>query len=84
MLAHRSAGSTVFFLLCSAGFTLSHSAHTARCEWHFCLYSMRFVRRHEVNQHPDGDKLHFRCSFFQDLHLLNFLRQTGIEAYCKE
>ena len=51
MLAHRSAGATAFFLLCSAGFTLAHSAHTARCEWYFCFYCVRFVRRHEMNQH---------------------------------
>ena len=51
MLAHRSAGATAFFHLCSAGFTLAHSAHTARCKWHFCLYCVRFIRRHEMNQH---------------------------------
>ena len=51
MLAHRSAGASVF-LLCSAGFTLTHPANAARCEWYFCLYCVRFVRRHEMNQHP--------------------------------
>lgn len=51
MLAHRSAGASVF-LLCSAGFTLTHPANAAHCEWYFCLYCVRFVRRHEMNQHP--------------------------------
>ena len=50
MLAHRSTGASVF-LLSSACFTLSHSANAARCEWYFCLYCVRFVRRHEMNQH---------------------------------
>lgn len=64
MLAHRSAGATAFFLLCSAGFTLSHPARTARCKWHFCLYCMRFVRRHEMNQHSAS-----LLSLAKDFHL---------------
>ena len=39
---------------------------------------------HIRDELSDGDKLHFGCSFSQDIHLLKFLRQTGIELYCKE
>ena len=39
---------------------------------------------HIRDELSDGDKLHLGCSFSKDIHLLKFLRQTGIEPYCKE